>query len=208
MVTVIENERVKDKCQTFTPPQIVKQLLDISGIRKTDIVGKRILENSCGNGVILSSIVEIYIRCAKKIGMSNNDIVKSLSDNIYAFEVDKELIKECIKNLNNIAFKSGIHGVKWNIRHADFLNSKVSCMFDYIIGNPPYIAYPDLPIATRKFIGKNFDTCKKGKWDYNYAFIERSYKLLSDNGILTYIIPSNIFKNVLPRILGNLLKGI
>lgn len=207
MKTVIEEKRVKDKCQTFTPPQIVKQLLRISGIGKTDIVGKRFLENSCGNGAILSYIVETYIQNSQMRGMSNDDIAKSLFDNIYAFEIDKKLIKECKERLDTIALKFGIHGVQWNIRQVDFLSAKISCSFDYIIGNPPYIAYPDLPKSTREFIGKKFETCQNGKWDYNYAFIERSYKVLSDKGTLTYIIPSNIFKNVFAENLRELIKG-
>ena len=206
MITVIEDKRVKEKCQTFTPPHIVKQLLSISGIKKNDIVGKRFLENSCGNGAILSSIVETYIHNAQIRGVSNGDIAKDLYDNILAFEIDKELIKECKKKLDKIAQKFGIQEVKWNIRYEDFLSAKVSGRFDYIIGNPPYIAYPDLPESTREFIGENFETCKNGKWDYNYAFIERSYKLLSDKGSLTYIIPSNIFKNVFAEDIRNLIK--
>ncbi len=53
---------------------------------------------------------------------------------------------------------------------------------------------------------ENFKTCKKGKFDYSYAFIEKSYNLLKSNGKLVYIIPSNIFKNVFARNLRELLK--
>lgn len=66
----------------------------------------------------------------------------------------------------------------------------------YIAGNPPYINYRDLEPETREFIKNEFITCSKGKFDYCYAFIEKSLNCLSDNGKLSYLIPSSIFKNV------------
>lgn len=47
---------------------------------------------------------------------------------------------------------------------------------------------------------------QKGKFDYSYAFIEKSYHWLSNDGILVYIIPSNIFKNVFASELRTLIK--
>lgn len=71
---------------------------------------------------------------------------------------------------------------------------------------PPYIAYPDLPTNVQTYIKENFASCKKGKFDYSYAFIEKSYLQLSPKGSLVYIIPSNIFKNVFAKELRTIIK--
>ena len=55
----------KKKCQYFSPLSTVQELLDYSDFRK-NIFGKKILENSFGEGNILLPIVERYIKDAKK----------------------------------------------------------------------------------------------------------------------------------------------
>lgn len=49
MGSVIENEKTKEKCQIFTPDDIVKNMLNHLGY-SDHLYGKTILESSCGNG--------------------------------------------------------------------------------------------------------------------------------------------------------------
>lgn len=205
MPSVIENTTIKEKCQIFTPNDIVVRMLDLADYAE-DIIGKKILENSCGDGEILTLIVNRYIRACINKNFTINKIRKCLERDICAFEIDCDLRKKCIARLNKICGSYGIFNVEWNLKCMDFLSAQIDYNFDYIIGNPPYIAYPDLPKETRTFLKENFKTCKKGKFDYSYAFIEKSYNLLKSNGKLVYIIPSNIFKNVFARNLRELLK--
>ena len=118
-----------------------------------------------------------------------------------------ELVDKCKKRLSDIATSYGILDVSWNIKCRDFLQETININYDFVIGNPPYIAYPDLDEETRKYVRDNFQTCKKGKFDYCYAFIEKSYKLLANGGVLVYIIPSNMFKNVFAYELRELIKN-
>lgn len=205
METVIANNKTKEKCQIFTPDNIVKTMLDLSGYGN-NVFGKKVLENSCGDGQILAVIVRRYIEDCKKQRFSFAKIKKGLEKDITAFEIDCELVDKCKIRLSKIAAEYSILNVNWNIRKNDFITSTCEERFDYIIGNPPYIAYPDLPQAVRRYVRENFLTCKKGKFDYSYAFIEKSYNLLSDNGTLVYIIPSNMFKNVFASSLRNLIE--
>ena len=205
MTSVIENKKIKDKCQIFTPESIAIRMLNLSDYTE-NIVGKKILENSCGDGEILSIIVQRYINECIANNFTTNKIKRCLERDIYAFEIDCELIQKCIARLNEICSAYGILNVSWNIQCMDFLSANISCEFDYIVGNPPYIAYPDLPKETQLFLKENFQTCEKGKFDYSYAFVEKSYHLLKDNGKLVYIIPSNIFKNVFAETLRELIK--
>lgn len=205
-LSIIENQRLKEKCQIFTPADIVSKMLDVANY-KDNLYGKKVLENSCGNGEFLAQIVQRYIESCKKQRLSRKLIKDGLESDIIAYEIDKDRILECIEKLDAIAEKYKISQIKWDIRCEDFLKSEKVEIFDFIIGNPPYIAYPDLPIDVQAYVKDNFETCKKGKFDYSYAFIERSYHRLSNDGVLVYIIPSNIFKNVFASELRKLIKS-
>ena len=190
------NERnIVNKCQIFTPENYVKELLDSVGYYK-NIVNKTILENSCGDGNILVEIVIRYIEEAIELKYSNEKIKDGLENNIFGFEIDKNQFEKCISNLNLVAKKNGIQGIKWKIYNEDYLKSELNIQFDFIVGNPPYITYSDLSQDKRKFIKETYETCRQGKFDYCYAFIEHSIKCLSNEGKMSYLIPSSIFKTV------------
>lgn len=206
MHSVIENSRIKDKCQIFTPEKQVAKMLDLASYTN-NLYGKKFLENSCGNGEILVQAIVRYIEDCRKKRFSKKKIKAGLENDFIAFEVDAKRIEECKSRLDAVAAKYKIVEVSWNIRCEDYLTTKSEVCFDFIVGNPPYIAYPDLPSDTQKYIRKNFESCKKGKFDYCYAFIEKSYTELQENGSLVYIIPSNIFKNVFANELRNIIKN-
>lgn len=203
---IIENEQIKQKCQIFTPENIVHRMLDMAGYQD-DLFGKKILENAAGNGEILIQIVQRYIASCEKSGISRQKIKKGLETDIAAYEIDENRVKECKERLDEITQKHNISKVHWNIQCSDYLQLNNDEKYNFIIGNPPYIAYPDLPCEIRTFVKNNFSSCEKGKFDYCYAFIEKSLLSLAQNGILVYIIPSNIFKNVFANKLRNLIIG-
>lgn len=206
MDLVIENPQIKAKCQIFTPNDIVEKMLDMAGYN-IHLWGKKVLENSCGDGQILVAVVKRYIEDSKKQGISKKLIKEGLEADIAAYDIDSEWIDKCKKRLSDLAASYGILDVSWNIKCKDFLQETIDVDYDFIVGNPPYIAYPDLDEETRKYVRDNFKTCKKGKFDYCYAFIEKSYKLLANGGTLVYIIPSNMFKNVFASELRSLIKA-
>ncbi len=195
MATVIDNPKIKQKCQIFTPAEKVSRMLDMAGYAD-DLFGKKVLENSCGDGEFLVQIVERYITDAVRRGFTIEQIRDGLARDIIAYDVDEKMVEKCKCRLDETATRFSIAGVVWNVSCKDFLEQTGLSTFDYIVGNPPYIAYSDLPNDVQQYVKRHFETCKKGKFDYCYAFIEKSYKSLSDGGCLLYLIPSNIFKNV------------
>ena len=185
---------INKTCQVFTPNPIVKDVLDQVEYVK-NLYGKKLLENSCGDGAFLKEVVERYIQDGISNERTLKEIILGLENDIYAFEIDQKQINKCLKNLEKTIAKYNIGGVKWNIEKGDVLKTDLQFKFDFIVGNPPYIKYADLDVSTRDFIRTNFEGCFKGKPDYYYAFIELSLKLLKDGGKLGYLIPNNIFKN-------------
>ncbi len=193
-----------ENCKIYTPDNWVGILLDEVGY-KTDLYGKRILENSCGTGNILRRIVERYILDAIKSGYTTEQIKEGLQRDITGLEIDQDSCKKCKKRLNYMAQKYDIVGVKWNIVQCDALMYDLT-EYSYVIGNPPYITYHDLSLETREYLRTNFVTCKKGRFDYCYAFIEQSMKNLQYRGTLAYILPNSILKNVWAKDLRTFIK--
>ena len=84
------------KCQVFTPKNYVRELLDSVGY--TDhLYGKKILENSCGDGNILVAVVQRYIDDCVALGLSKSQIKDGLERDIYGVEIDLEQHQKCIE---------------------------------------------------------------------------------------------------------------
>lgn len=193
------------KFQVFTPSQYVEQMLDEVGYQGSEILKKTFLENSVGEGNILLTAVKRYIVVAKQEKYSWKEIKSDLEKYFVGFEVDEIVLNTCIKRLNQLVAEYEIKGVKWNIRKEDYLKSSIEIRADYIVGNPPYITYQELKEVDRVYLKENFISCRKGKFDYCYAFTEKSLKDLSEIGKLAYLIPNSIFKNVFAQNLRNLI---
>ena len=172
-----------------------------------NILKKYFLENSVGEGNILCVAIRRYIEVALKHRYSTSSIKSDLEKYFVAFEIDPQLKENCLRNLDNIALEYGIQEVNWQILSDDYLRYNLKMRFDFIVGNPPYITYQELNTMDRSFLKNNFTSCKKGKFDYCYAFIEKSLlDLKKKTGKMCYLIPNSIFKNVFAENLREILK--
>lgn len=71
----------------------------------------------------------------------------------------------------------------------------ISDGFDIVIANPPYVSVKEIPKNDKKTYNQQFET-GKGRFNLFTLFLERSQKLLKQNGILTYILPEGLYSNV------------
>lgn len=205
MSSIFDNISNKDKCQKFTPLDMVQKMLNLAGY-SSNLLGKRVLENSFGSGNILVEVVRRYIESAIEEKVSPKDISSHLSSDIYGIELDSELYNACIQRLNQVAQEYYIPSVNWHLYNENALTWECDLKFDLIIGNPPYITYKDIDEDSREQIKKKFISCKTGKFDYCYAFIESAINRLGETGKLVQLIPSNIYKNVFAAELREILK--
>lgn len=183
------------KCQIFTPSDYVEELLDNVGYTE-NLYGKKIMENSCGDGNILAVVVQRYINDCRKQGLSKTKIKNGLSRDIYGVEIDPVQYSKCINRLNEVLNKNEICEVRWNITNEDYLKKNDSNKYRFIVGNPPYITYKEMDESEQQYLKEKFESCKRGKFDYCYAFIEKSINSLDEYGKMAYLIPSSIFKTV------------
>jgi len=147
----------------FTPKWIVDFMVSLINKKKN----VKILEPACGVCQFLHAIDFAL----KKVGVE-------ISENIISYMIDNGLNK----------------GIE--IIHADYLLWSTDEKFDVIIANPPY-GIPSLSShyslkvdnKTKKQYKKLFETWY-GKYNLYGAFIEKSVKLLKDNGELIFIVPA------------------
>ena len=191
-------------CQIPTPDIYVDQMLDYIGYSE-NLYGKKVLENSCGEGNILLKIVMRYIESAKGQARTNDEIKEGLQRDIVAYEIDDRCIETCKKRLDEFVDLCGIQNVNWNLNNKDFLKENAFDTYDYVIGNPPYITYHDMVKEQRDLLKDNYETCRSGRSDYCYAFIEASIKSLADTGKMVYLVPYSIMTN---KFAGTLRKFI
>lgn len=141
----------------------------------------RILEPSCGDGIFIKSL-------------KNNSIVpKEVTFNIDIVEKNKEELEKA--KLSNKQ-KNDHHIV--NYFNSDFLdydpNNK---LYDIIIGNPPYLNKKMLTEQQKRkseilFSDHKLDT--KGFKNIWMSFILKSMSMLSDKGILAFVLPSELLQ--------------
>jgi adenine-specific DNA-methyltransferase len=176
--------------QVYTPRFIVEKILSDSGFDAPErMLGKCVLDPSCGDGRFLVVIAEKIIACSPKHQLKEN------LEKIYGWDIDPQATLYCHENLNKLIEGLGID-VAWNVSVCNSLkkikhpNTK---LFDFIVGNPPYVRIQHLEEDERKFIQTHYRFCKKGSTDAYIAFYELCYSLLEKNGVCGLITPNTFF---------------
>lgn len=103
-----------------------------------------------------------------------------INSNITGIELNKK-IYESIKKFNTNNTK---------IINVNFLKFQTEKCYNLIVGNPPYF------VIKKKEVDKKYDKYYDGRPNIFILFIIKSLKLLKENGILCFVLPSN-FTNCL-----------
>ncbi|NJL11801.1 MAG: N-6 DNA methylase [Microscillaceae bacterium] len=175
--------------QVYTPRFVVEKILADIGFDNPSILGKTILDPSCGDGRFLVVVAE------KIIELSPKESLKENLEKIYGWDIDEEAIAYCLENLNEL-IKSLDIKINWNIKVCNSLKKIIEFdtqKFDFIVGNPPYIRIQHLEETERTFVQKFYRFCKSGSTDTYIAFYELCNFLLAKNGICGLITPNTFF---------------
>lgn len=195
----------------------VENLLNII-IVDSEILSKKILEPSCGQGIfILKLLTDLYLQFPDKVIIS-----KFISNNIFFVDVQEEMVEKTKRNIEDLysflfneEFKGSFNGITWDftdkvsngislfdeIRETPF--SELYNSFDYVIGNPPYVTlYGRRDKKENEEQRVNYlnnyhqfpSSVKNGKLNLVMLFIEHSLDFLKDNGKLSFIIDVSFFE--------------
>lgn len=191
----------------------------LSMIDYKNILDKKILEPSCGQGIFLVKIIEkLY-----QFYPDKNIISAFIANNLYFVDIDSKMIEVTKQNISllykNLFDES--YSSKFNAFVYDFtktLTPKFNDLFfkqndhplskflgniDYVIGNPPYVS-----LYGRRDRKKNEEqriyylnnykqfpsSLKNGKINYIMLFLEHGLDFLKTNGKLSYIIDISFFE--------------
>lgn len=191
----MKRDNIKKTGQVFTPQYIVDEILDFARYSGPSIIGKHIIDNSCGNGSFLRSIVKRYCEESFKIGINKDSIKKDLEQYIHGIDIDKDALCECIKSLNTCTLGFKIHNVKWDLYNQDsFSIKKFDKKMDYVVGNPPYVRIHNLDTYVSEI--KKMEFTNKGMTDLYLAFFKLGFDMLNSTGKICYITPISWLNSV------------
>lgn len=163
--------RVKDyEGKVETPYGLALYMVDKLFRGKPPSSTSRVLDAGCGRGVFIRAVID----WCRMRGVELPEIV--------GVEIDYELVREAQTRFR------GYRNVR--IVQGDFLLlSKADLgVFDYVIGNPPYISYEKMDEHKRKLYKKMFRTAI-GRFDLYMLFFEKALELLKSGGRLVFITP-------------------
>lgn len=183
----------------FTLPEVVRFMLDLIGYSPDkDLSRYTILEPSCGLGEFLVEIQERIVVSSEKFGFDAETVIKN---NVYACEIDKSKLSYCISRLSEKmpGFQSD------NFRAIDFLTSEWPCDFDFIVGNPPYVRYENIPESDRDRYKSKFKTFHY-RCDLYVLFFEHALSMLRHGGRHCFICSNRWLKNEYGKKLRSLIS--
>lgn len=196
---------------------IVDNLLDVVEIN-SEIFSKRLLEPSCGQGIIIMKLISyIYLYNPNRLLIG-----EFISNNIYFVDVQQEMVDKTISNIKSLYkflfdedYVGTFNGITWDftdkiiennslfdeIRNTPF--SYLYKTFDYVIGNPPYVTLygrrdkkenEEQRIRYLRNYSQFPNSLKNGKLNLVMLFIEHSLDFLKENGRLSFIIDVSFFE--------------
>jgi hypothetical protein len=173
----------------LTKPHVVDLILDLAGyLSNRNLTQLRVLEPACGHGAFLLPAVERLLKSSKHFKVP----IEDLNNAILAFDIDQDHVKESRQKVSDLLITYGSShsqavrlASEW-IRKGDFLLGEDPGRFDVVVGNPPYIRIEQLSAELQAEYRSRYFTLYD-RADLYVAFIERSLRLLSPKGILSFI---------------------
>lgn len=188
----IVNRLLFDNKNTHNYEDCIKILSNLSNDKTNQLLYRlKTIDPTCGSGEFLLNTFELKYNIIEKANKINDNNILKISDTIYGNDIDEEstdiskirlyfYISSKLKN--KTSFEKLAKILKTNFYNYDFISesNKINNMFDLIVGNPPYVEYAKYPLK-EKLVN-----------DYGNIYadvIRNSIDLLSDKGVLGYIIP-------------------
>ena len=183
----------KNLGQVFTPEEFVNLTLDNVGYKDGEMLNKKILEPSFGDGAFLLKIIERLLVYCIELNYSNEQIEQQLSC-IYGIEIDEELFQITQNKIKDLLLSYDLDCYeKLNLYCMDAMDFNEPVGFDFVVGNPPYVRVHNMEETIKERV-RALDFIK-GQADLYIVFFELGLSLLNEKGKLAYITPNSYFKN-------------
>lgn len=150
-----------------TPPELVDAMVDKLFAGRPPRTADFLLDPGCGTGAFIEGV----IRWCEINGVASPHIV--------GVDSDSRLLDEARQRLGSVD--------RVTLLHQDFLEGHHN-QFEFIIGNPPYVAITELSVSERERYRKAFATAT-GRFDLYQLFFEQGLRLLKSEGRLAFVTP-------------------
>lgn len=186
----------------YTKPEIVELILDLAGYTPSArrLADLRLLEPSCGDGAFVQSVVRRLAQSERVHTGTVDWDNPALALSICAIDLNAASVRKARMQIVDALQHEGCPperamqlAERWAVQ-GDFLLSPFSDTFSFVVGNPPYVRLEDLPKPVLAEYRRAFSTLKD-RADLYIAFIERGLRLLSDDGVLSFICANRFAKN-------------
>jgi len=174
----------------YTRGWVVDLILDLAGYTaEEDLAARYAIEPSAGEGAFLLPMIRRLIDSVERHGRSLSEARHAL----HAYELDErsavQVVDLAVKELRHRGIDARTArsiGEGWVTVGDYLLLSRKDRRADFVIGNPPYIRYDDLPEGSFAAYRRLYPTMV-GRSDIYVGFIEAGLRQLSDGGVLAFI---------------------
>src|SRR5262245_41614998 len=126
-----------------------------------------LLDPGCGTGAFIEGV----IRWCRQAGLALPQMV--------GIESDPSLLEEAKRRVGSVE--------QVILLNEDFLTPRQR-RFDYVIGNPPYVAITGLTVSEREQYRRAYQSAI-GRFDLYLLFFEQALRLLRSDGRLVFVTP-------------------
>ena len=165
-------------------------ILDLAGYRADqDLAARYVVEPSAGRGAFLVPMIRRLLESLAAQGRSLDEARES----IRAYELDADSARHAVDLAVRELQKHGASTKEarllaegW-IRVGDYLlTSPGDRRADFVVGNPPYIRYDEIPVEALTAY-RSLYPAMVGRGDIYVGFIEAGLRQLDDHGVLGFI---------------------
>ncbi len=194
---LIKEEERKDLGQFYTPQEIVNYMIDFLEIRPES----NILDPTCGCGVFLVTAYNYLKRINPNAIQNiygvdlNNSATKIARINLWLRNGQNlnslKILEKNIKIGNSIVENRFVDKKAFNWKK-EFSNVLNEGGFDFIIGNPPYVTLKNkIDYDVNESL---FSEIANGSTNAASLVIAKSYELLKEGGIMTFVLPKTLIR--------------
>lgn len=185
----------------FTRVEVVEFILDLVGyVDSEPLHQRRILEPALGTGDFLMPMVDRLLAAWRRHAGTSSASNIDLSKAIRGVELHRKTFADTREALMNRLKQEGFSvkeaselASQWLVQ-GDFLLEPQEALFDYVVGNPPYVRQELIPAPLLREYRRRYQTVYD-RADLYIPFIERSLALLNNKGVLGFICADRWMKN-------------
>ncbi|MBL3705578.1 N-6 DNA methylase [Sulfitobacter sp. BDSS02] len=170
----------------YTPPALASQLVKMAGDAGANFSSDRVLEPSCGGGVVLTTVL---LEMAAAAGdMTADEFLRIIPDRLVGFEIDPfgAWLAQVMAD-GALLYLSMFSGVELPalVQCRDGLAAYEGEKFDLVVGNPPFGKKRlNDPLRTR------FGRSICGAPNLYGLFLDQAAQLINEDGRISFITPT------------------